>query len=492
LQEKSDLWSKAQDADKKRKYNQRAIQTWERTTSDRQLHAIEEAWLYEEVGYIYEKGGDLDTAQKYYQKARTKYREAYIQENARYTDCNQVDGDWEHYSCYFIRQLFIEYRMIALAVQSPLENDFKRIRYRIFVLEELMKERGRGVLSQAPDKNHGGPYKKSRRNTKRCSYAKKEFDPEKEKYVEIQCPHKVWEGSHTFCIFHDPSPEKDINLFTKSLQKKLKNKDLTFRGYVFLEDVDFSHKKFGDANFRNAIFQKKVTFNNATFNNAYFSYAAFRESVDFSKAVFNNAYFVRTSFNTATFNKATFQNADFFGAFFCCASFVKAQFQTPPTKNAHFFGAICAGRADFTGAHFSNANFGNVRFRTADFSGTVFENVSFSGATFKELVVFVLKNVKELDLSYSRFLQKGEISADLTCAIFHGASLENVLFVNCKWPENLKIYEEVHMKELLNDYAELESIYKNLKENMQCHGDLSKADKFSYREREMKRKSRKD
>jgi uncharacterized protein YjbI with pentapeptide repeats len=492
LQEKSDLWSKAQNVEKARTYNERAIHKWETCDIDMHLHAVEEAWLSEEVGYIYEKGHNLDEAERYYQKARKKYREAYIPENKGYTGCNQADGDWEFYSCYFIGQLFPVYRMISLTVQSPLEKDFRRIRYRILRLNECMESGGNGIVESISDKSEEKYDKESAIGFKRCSYTKKEFDCKKEKYVEVRCPHEVWEGSHDFCIFHDRSLEKDIELFKESLQKKLDKKDYNFRGYVFPEDVDFSHRNFGDVNFRNAIFQKKVKFINATFKNAYFSYATFRGDADFSEAVFEYAYFVRTFFTTVVFNKATFENADFFQALFSCASFVEAQFQMSPIKNAHFFGAKCTEGIDFTGAHFNDANFGHVRFRNADFSETVFEDVSFSGATFKEMVIFAPIHVKELDLSYSKVLQKGEISADLTHTRFHRAFLDNVLFINCKWPENLRIYEDVHMKDFLIPYEELESIYKNLKENMRRHGDFSKADGFYQREMEMKQKAEKN
>ncbi|KYK38513.1 MAG: hypothetical protein AYK18_17015 [Theionarchaea archaeon DG-70] len=68
------------------------------------------------------------------------------------------------------------------------------------------------------------------------------------------------------------------------------------------------------------------------------------------------------------------------------------------------------------------------------------------------------------------------------------AYLENVAFIDCEWPE--KIYEEEHMKDedIKLTFKELETIYRDSKQNMQRHGDYSRAGKFYYREMEMKRK----
>jgi len=56
LQHASDLWARAQNPEEARKYNERAIKAWKRMKDkmERPLHTIEEAWLFEEVGYIYE------------------------------------------------------------------------------------------------------------------------------------------------------------------------------------------------------------------------------------------------------------------------------------------------------------------------------------------------------------------------------------------------------------------------------------------------------
>ncbi|KYK27827.1 MAG: hypothetical protein AYK19_21195 [Theionarchaea archaeon DG-70-1] len=69
----------------------------------------------------------------------------------------------------------------------------------------------------------------------RCSYTWKEWDEETGEYIEGQCPEKIWLGSEEYCIFHDPSLDKDTELFEQKLKEKLVKKDFNFRGYFFPE-----------------------------------------------------------------------------------------------------------------------------------------------------------------------------------------------------------------------------------------------------------------
>ena len=73
------------------------------------------------------------------------------------------------------------------------------------------------------------------------------------------------------------------------------------------------------------------------------------------------------------------------------------------------------------------------------------------------------------------------------------AFMENLAFIDCTWPKNIVIYEEQHMRdeEIGLSFKELETIYRDLKRNIQRHGDYSKAGDFYYREMEMKRKGSK-
>ena len=82
------------------------------------------------------------------------------------------------------------------------------------------------------------------------------------------------------------------------------------------------------------------------------------------------------------------------------------------------------------------------------------------------------------------------ISADLTKTLFYQSFIEHVAITDCKWPKKTSLYEEKHKnKKGINlSYKELETIYRDLKQNMQNHGDYDTAGRLYYREMEMKRK----
>ena len=136
LQNASDLWSKACNVKKTREYNQGALQAWEKMKgSSKSLHPIEKAWLLEEVGYIYEKAGNYETALTDYKKAKSTYEEAYI-EDITCTLTHQIDGDWDYYKEDFFRVQFLGLRMFKLRVEHPMKYDYRRIRFRILNLKE--------------------------------------------------------------------------------------------------------------------------------------------------------------------------------------------------------------------------------------------------------------------------------------------------------------------------------------------------------------------
>ena len=135
-----------------------------------------------------------------------------------------------------------------------------------------------------------------------------------------------------------------------------------------------------------------------------------------------------------------------------------------------------------------NAKFWRATFQDAYFYGATFQkDADLSGAVIERNLKFTPSQINKLDLRYAQFLFKGHITADLTEARFHRADLENVAFIDCTWPE--KIYEEIHMNDEKLNLKELETIYRNLKQSMQRHGDYSKAGDFYYREIECRKKA---
>ena len=342
----------------------------------------------------------------------------------------------------------------------------------------------------------------------RCFYTWEEYDRGKGEYIRNQCSEEICEGSEKYCIFHELSKEKDIGLFKQKLKKKLDTGDYNFRGYCFPIDADFSDAGFG----------KNVYFNGATFQeNVYFNGATFQEKVEFNGATFQGTFFGGATFQDASFNRATFKNASFDEVTFQNTTFTGATFQdvsfekTAFQEDADFKGAIFQN-VSFYGAIFQNVSFNETKFRknvyfrraifqkNVSFNKTKFKNASFDETTFQKNVSFNKaiigrnlefnpkeKQIKELNLQNTQFLLKGSVTADLTKAKFHRVALENVAFIDCKWPK--KIHEETNMEDENLSFKELETIYRNLKQNMQRHGDYSKAGDFHYREMECRKKA---
>jgi uncharacterized protein YjbI with pentapeptide repeats len=339
----------------------------------------------------------------------------------------------------------------------------------------------------------------------RCTYTWKEYDWKKSTWVTMQCPENQWHHAKEYCIFHDPSQEKDTNLFVQKLEEKLNNKDYTFQGFWFPVELNFDNKEFSEkVSFSYATFQKNVSFKKVVFKEVDFRGAVFKEAY-FQKASFQKTYFMGAKFQKANFIRATFQAdppgiASFADAVFQKAYFTEAVFNDQATfskavfKTAYFseavfqrayFAKAVFGDVNFDGTTFGNAVFRESTFKNATFKKTKFYSVTFSGAVIEKNLTFVPEHMNHLDLQNTQFFFRGYITADLTRAEFHGADLSNVAFINCVWPD--KIYEEAHMDENRLSSKELETIYRDLKQNMQNHGNYTQSGEFYYREMEMRR-----
>lgn len=139
LQEGADLCERAGLFERSRIYTQGAVVSWDQMKNNigKPLHFIEKAWLYEEIGYIYERFGKLETAMEYYRKTKIEYKEAYTKD-IKSTEANQINGDWGEYWEFFTQQIS-DIRLIHFYFDSSEENDYRRIKYRILNLEEQMK-----------------------------------------------------------------------------------------------------------------------------------------------------------------------------------------------------------------------------------------------------------------------------------------------------------------------------------------------------------------
>ena len=360
-----------------------------------------------------------------------------------------------------------------------------------------------------------------------CSYAWKEWNSEKSRIVEKRCQKETWEGSDEFCIFHDPSPDKDVDLFKEKLEEQMKSETERhdFAGYSFpinwdfsgvefeinadfreatFHDANFREATFHDANFQRVTFQKDADFSGATLQNADFNEVTFQGTADFREATFHDANFREATFHDANFQRVTFQkDADFSGATLQNADFNEVTFQGTADFHGAAFESIYFGRATFQGntyfhgAAFEKADFYGAAFKkdsyfheavfeNAYFHKTIFQSADLNGVYIEKNLEFLPYKIKRLNLQNTKFFFRGIITADLVKAKFYRADLENIIFIDCIWPR--KIYEELNRKDEGLSFRELETIYRSLKRNMQRHGDYSQAGNFYYREMEMRRK----
>jgi uncharacterized protein YjbI with pentapeptide repeats len=327
--------------------------------------------------------------------------------------------------------------------------------------------------------------------TERCSFTWIERDKKNNTPQKNHCDEKIWEGSNEYCIFHDPMINKDQILFHSCLKKRLKEENYNFIGFVF-PDSDFSFIKFtGDVSFYRAVFNKEVSFTRAVFQyNVNFSRVTFKESVNFNrslfkkKAIFNGAIFHEFS----SVGEARFiEKANFTG----CIFHKGVRFRRTVFHDiAEFLQSTIYNEGNFINARFTkDAFFNGAILEDAYFVGTSFRNVDFEGAIIKRVFDFRPGvRIRELNLQDIQIRLKGRITADLRKTRFNRSDLENVDFISCRWPENGKIFEEENMNNLKLTFREIEGIYRNLKQNMQRHGNGLRAGKFFYREMEMRRR----
>jgi uncharacterized protein YjbI with pentapeptide repeats len=319
---------------------------------------------------------------------------------------------------------------------------------------------------------------------------------------------------------------------------------------TFSETVNFVGATFSEgASFRVATFSKPADFSGATFSKpADFSGATFSEGADFSNVTFSEiayfssirftkeAHFVGVRFSEASFREATFSKpADFSWATFSKrADFFRATF----SESADFSNATFSEGADFRSATFSEtASFSEATFsKPADFSGATFskpadffwatfsEGANFLGATFNERASFRAATFSETTLFVGRrrpgSAQAGRIfagavvdfrqvainppdvitfrRADLKTCQFLDTDLRKVQLDDVRWPQKggrVLIYDEIASTDSededgsMRPWAQIERLYRALKQNYEDRRDYERAGDFHYGEKEMRRQN---
>jgi uncharacterized protein YjbI with pentapeptide repeats len=314
------------------------------------------------------------------------------------------------------------------------------------------------------------------------------------------CREPVWQGStEGFCIFHDPSKEKNLNLFRKKLDRKLKREDYNFRGYYFSESVDFADHIFAkDVDFEEAIFSASANFSNSTFSERVnFAGTTFFDRANFLNSTFSGgAYFAgATFFGGGNFVGSTFSG----GAYYAGATFFGGAYFSGTTFSggAHFARVSFSGGAYFSGATFFNrAGFARAAFsEEAEFMGASFSgDAHFLNATFHKWARFEEAHFSDVtDFVKAQFLgdtsfwkTRFEKSVDFQMAVF----AKNVSFLDAQFQDEINFEGTRFEKDTGEDAmssALLERSYRNVKNALLQRGDYTAAGDFYYREMEARK-----
>lgn len=231
---------------------------------------------------------------------------------------------------------------------------------------------------------------------------------------DYKCPEPPLEDSEKrYCIFHEPTKDKDIQKFNEGIKRKLNEQDHNFMGYYFPmrfsfpkavifgaraesdargvteRGASFSETTFeGNPLFLDCIFRGGVSFRQSTFRSCpTFTRCTFEEGLDSQKWWFfgvrldlsGGACFTRSTFRAGIeLNKCTFEGlADFSACVFDYVPFGRLDFERCTFK----------GPADFSKSTFRG---GLELENTVYFRACVFQNgVDFEECTFQGRVNFL-------------------------------------------------------------------------------------------------------
>ena len=187
-----------------------------------------------------------------------------------------------------------------------------------------------------------------------------------------KCPEPALKNSEKgYCIFHEPSEDKNIKNFSEGIKRKIDKKDYNFRGYWFPEEETYLEEPAFEwhITFTNFTFETLALFAESIFKgHAYFTGATFEKGADFRDSTFEKP---------AVFSGSTFKERVYFGSIF-------------------YFGSTFKDMAIFNGAAFEKG---------VDFARTTFEGVAdFTRVTFRRDAVFTAATFeKAADFRQTRF-----------------------------------------------------------------------------------------
>jgi len=321
-----------------------------------------------------------------------------------------------------------------------------------------------------------------------------------------------------------------------------------FDDVTFHHDAIFVGSKFRLAVFSGARFEGLARFENVTFEEAFFKHAVFatvlfdstrfRNNTDFNAAIFNGyAVFQEVQFErSASFIEVDFKdNVRFSKVRFACAetpegaaSFCRTVFR----KNSQFVRVIFFGLSDFSHVTFEQAaRFQAVSFRRrvtfswaqfdaeayfvrtsfyelGNFAGSIFNKAvdfsrtawrsfaNFSHTVFYGDVLFIGER-DELIFAGCKITFRPTLHvssrvlfqyADLRQCRFHDTDCRYVEFRHSTWPrrgDHLIAFDEIAEPLVERARAELEHLYRTIKQSYERQGDYERAGDFHFGEKRM-------
>lgn len=292
-----------------------------------------------------------------------------------------------------------------------------------------------------------------------------------EKYQGIECSREAWDQDpEGLCLLHSRQANKDKDgAFTELVKAKLQSEDYGFRVVFFpgpfsLEELTSQYP---------FTFTKPANFSMATFQEwADFSMATFQGRANFSGATFQKADFFGATFQEAAFSWATFQEeAGFTWAIFQGATrFVeinpRIKGEPPPPVFYGYFQTLRLDEDAFL--LFQDTNLSRVQFVGTDLRRVTFHNVTW-GTSWGRKVLYdevLLTRAERAREAYQRL---------------HTPCLAK--YLPAEPPENEP------QATTPEQYARVEELYRQLKQNYEQEWDFKNAGDFHYGEMEMHRRA---
>jgi len=361
------------------------------------------------------------------------------------------------------------------------------------------------------------------------------------KYYEVCGLEDSSQPDNYLCILHSPDLNKNQKAFNNALEahRRKEERFSNFERFVFPSEAHFERATFPhQADFSRAVFSKGASFEKAVFEKgANFTFSNFIEESSFSDATFTEStWFTKTVFGAdANFIGARFSRRSYFQgakfqktATFSWANFAEeARFrQTEFKSDIDFSQAIFSGLARFseiifpdttlfTGTKFAEqASFHTVIFKNdsdftealfnkgGEFYDTHFASVKFTRARFYGPTTFDASDkVSMFDgevLFTQTIIDPGDsvkfIEADLPRCRFLGTDVRKVHFIGVTWAcigARNGVYDEITPLQPgeQRQWAQIEELYRQLKQNYEERRDYERAGHFHIGEKEMRLKN---